>query len=169
MNNKVYWFTGLSGAGKTTLAEYYYAELKKKHANVCMLDGDIMRCGLCNDLGFDEVSRMENMRRIGEVAKIFQAVGVPIIAAFISPFREGRDLVRKLLPPGAFVEIYVATPLGVCEQRDPKGLYKRARRGEVAHFTGISAPYEVPLNPELVLDTSLLDVAACVRKLLDVD
>ena len=163
---KIYWLTGLSGAGKTTIAEQLYKELRKTYPKVCMLDGDVMRLGLCRDLGFDEAARMENMRRIGEVVKLFCAVGVPVIAAFISPYQKGRDMVRHCVPSDAFIEVYVSTPLEECERRDPKGLYQRARRGEVKHFTGISAPYEVPLKPEVTLDTIRLDVDMCVQTIL---
>lgn len=163
---KAYWFSGLSGSGKTTVATSLYTALRKHHAAVCMLDGDVMRCGLCKDLGFDKESRMENMRRIAEVTKLFLAVEIPVIAAFISPYKDGRELVRSILPQGAFLEIYLSTPLEECERRDPKGLYKQARRGDIAHFTGITSPYEVPENPEVVLNTALVPVDICVQRIL---
>lgn len=166
---KVYWLTGLSGAGKTTIAEGLYKALRKTYPKVCILDGDVMRSGLCRDLGFDEASRTENMRRTGEVLKLFCAMGVPVVAAFISPYQRDRDKIRQCVPVGTFIEVYVATPLEECERRDPKGLYKRARTGEVKHFTGISAPYEVPLQPEVTLDTTHTDIDTCVRIILGAD
>lgn len=163
---RVYWLTGFSGAGKSTIALKLEEALRQRCGHVCLLDGDIIRNGLCSDLGFDAASRMENMRRMGEVAKLFHLAGVPVIAAFISPFREGREMVRSCLPPDIFVEIHVATSLEECERRDPKGLYKKARSGELANFTGISSPYEEPEHPDLRLDTGVLDVAACVNAIL---
>lgn len=163
---KVYWLTGLSGAGKSTIAVALTTALRERHGPVCLLDGDVVRRGLCRDLGFDAASRMENSRRMGEVARLFHLSGVPVVAAFISPFREGREAVRRCLPDGVFIEVYVATPLDECERRDPKGLYKKARRGEIPDFTGISAPYEAPEHPEVTLDTRVLDVAGCVAAIL---
>ena len=163
---KTFWLTGFSGAGKTTLAEALHAHLCAQGHKTCLLDGDILRKGLCRDLGFSPEDRLENMRRMAEVAKLLHMAGVWVVAAFISPARQGRDLVRKILPQGAFVEVHVSTPLAECERRDPKGLYKKARRGEIAHFTGISAPYEPPLNPEVVVDTTGQDVVQCVAQIL---
>ena len=163
---RVYWLTGLSGAGKSTIAAALAAALRQRHGPVCLLDGDVVRRGLCKDLGFDAASRLENARRMGEVAKLFHFSGVPVVAAFISPFREGREAVRRCLPMGVFIEVYVATPLEECERRDPKGLYKKARRGEIPNFTGISSSYEAPEHAEVTLDTCVLDVAGCVAAIL---
>ena len=163
---KVYWLTGLSGAGKSTIALPLHKALCERHGHACLLDGDIVRNGLCRDLGFDAASRTENIRRMAEVAKLFHLAGLPVVAALISPFRADRDMARRCLPEGVFMEIYVATPLSVCEQRDPKGLYKKARCGELHEFTGISSPYEAPEHPDLVLDTQKMDVASCVDAIL---
>jgi len=163
---RVYWLTGLSGAGKSTIAVALAAALRERQGPVCLLDGDVVRRGLCKDLGFDAASRMENARRMGEVAKLFHLSGVPVVAAFISPFREGREAVRRCLPAGIFIEVHVATPLEECERRDPKGLYKKARHGEIKDFTGISSPYEAPEQPEVRLDTRVLAVADCVAAIL---
>lgn len=163
---KVFWLTGLSGAGKTTIAEALFANIREQGKPACLLDGDILRKGLCRDLGFSEVDRLENMRRIGEVVRLFYMAEVNVVAAFISPMRQGRSLVRELLPPQAFVEIYVNTPLHECERRDPKGLYKKARKGEIQNFTGITAPYECPLTPDVVIDTLSLRVEDCVAHII---
>ena len=148
------WLTGLSGSGKSTIAvELEHALIENKH-QAYILDGDNIRHGLNKNLGFSPEDRTENIRRIGEVAKLFTEGNIITIAAFVSPYREDRDNVRKLLGRGEFVEIYVKCSLEVCEKRDTKGLYKKARAGEVKDFTGISAPYEEPLNPELTIDSS---------------
>ena len=150
------WLTGLSGSGKSTIAvELEHALIENRH-QAYILDGDNIRHGLNKNLGFSPEDRTENIRRIGEVAKLFTDAGIITIAAFISPYREDRDAVRKLLNDGEFIEVYVECPLDVCEERDTKGLYKKARAGEVKDFTGISAPYEEPLNPELTIDSSKL-------------
>jgi adenylylsulfate kinase len=154
----VIWFTGLSGSGKSTLAQAVEEELYKRGHLCYVLDGDNIRHGLNKNLGFSPEDREENIRRIGEVAKLFADAGLLTMTAFISPYRKDRDLVRKLLKEGEFIEIYMAVPLEVAEQRDPKGLYKKARAGEIKDFTGISAPYEEPMNPELIIDTSKLDL-----------
>lgn len=161
------WFTGLSGAGKSTLAHALEAGLFELGCNTFVFDGDNIRHGLCRDLGFSEADRTENIRRIGEVAKLANEAGVIAITAFISPFRQDRDLVRSSMAAGDFFEVYVKCSLEECERRDVKGLYRRARAGEIAHFTGISSPYEPPENPEVVIDTTRMDLADAVAQLLD--
>ena len=161
------WLTGLSGSGKSTIAvELEHALIENKH-QAYILDGDNIRHGLNKNLGFSPEDRTENIRRIGEVAKLFTEANIITIAAFVSPYREDRDNVRKLLGHGEFVEIYVNCSLEVCETRDTKGLYKKARAGEVKDFTGISAPYEEPLNPELTIDSSTLSVEESAREILN--
>ncbi len=161
------WLTGLSGSGKSTIAvELEHALIENRH-QAYILDGDNIRHGLNKNLGFSPEDRTENIRRIGEVAKLFTDAGIITIAAFISPYREDRDAVRKLLNDGEFIEVYVECPLDVCEERDTKGLYKKARAGEVKDFTGISAPYEEPLNPELTIDSSKLTVEESTRAVLN--
>lgn len=150
----ILWFTGLSGAGKSTLAHAVEEQLHQMGCRTFVLDGDNVRHGLCGDLGFSEKDRMENIRRIGEVTKLFMEAGVIVLTAFISPFRADRDKVRAMVGAGDFYEIYCQCPLELCEQRDVKGLYKKARSGEIQQFTGISSPYEPPLNPELIVDTT---------------
>ena len=154
----VIWFTGLSGSGKSTLALAVEEELYKRGHLCYVLDGDNIRHGLNKNLGFSPEDREEYIRRIGEVSKLFADAGLVTMTAFISPYRKDRDLARKLLKDGEFLEVYMFVPLDVAEQRDPKGLYKKARAGEIKEFTGISAPYEEPLNPELTIDTSKLDI-----------
>jgi len=148
------WFTGLSGSGKSVIAHEVENQLFEKGVRTYVLDGDNIRHGLNRDLGFSPEDRTENIRRIGEVAKLFVDAGIMVMTAFISPYREDRDQVRRLMKDGEFIEIYVEADLETCEQRDPKGLYKKARAGEIKEFTGISAPYEPPLNPELVINTT---------------
>lgn len=160
------WFTGLSGAGKSTLAHLVEESLFAQGCYTYLLDADNLRSGLNADLGFSEAERRENIRRVGEVAKLFLDAGVVVLAAFISPFREDRDRVRALFAPGEFFEIYVKCPLEVCEARDPKGLYRRARAGEIAAFTGIDSPYEEPHDPELVIDTGELGIGDAVNSIL---
>jgi bifunctional enzyme CysN/CysC len=164
---RVVWLTGLSGAGKSTVATELERELFDLGRHAYVLDGDNIRHGLGKDLGFSPKDRTENIRRIGEVAKLFADAGVICITAFISPYREDRDLVRKLLPAGRFVEVFVNAPLDICEQRDPKGLYAKARAKEIKEFTGISAPYEPPQQPELELRTDHLTVAESVARILE--
>jgi bifunctional enzyme CysN/CysC len=146
------WFTGLSGAGKSTIADNLERKLHALGKHTFVLDGDNVRHGLNRDLGFTEADRVENIRRVAEVAKLFVEAGLITLVAFISPFRAEREMARELVAPGEFIEIFVDTPLAACEQRDPKGLYKKARRGELQNFTGLDSPYEPPLNPELTLD-----------------
>jgi len=161
------WLTGLSGSGKSTIAvELEHALIENSH-QAYILDGDNIRHGLNKNLGFSPEDRTENIRRIGEVAKLFTDAGIITITAFISPYREDRDAVRRLLSDGEFIEVYVECPLDVCEERDTKGLYKKARAGEVKDFTGISAPYEEPLNPELTIDSSKLTVEESTRAVLN--
>jgi bifunctional enzyme CysN/CysC len=150
----VVWFTGISGAGKSTIASGVEQRLQALGLNVHNLDGDSLRTGLNSDLGFSDDDRTENIRRIGEVARLFNIAGVSVLVAAISPFRAGRDQVRSLIGPGRFVEVHVDTPLEVCEARDIKGLYRKARSGQLANFTGIDSPYEAPLNPEVRIDST---------------
>lgn len=151
----VVWFTGISGAGKSTIASGVEQRLRALGLPIHNLDGDALRTGLNSDLGFSEEDRTENVRRIGEVARLFNIAGVSVLVAAISPFRTGRDQVRALIGPGRFVEVHVDTPLEVAESRDVKGLYRKARSGQLANFTGIDSPYEAPLNPEVRIDASL--------------
>lgn len=164
----VVWFTGLSGAGKSTLANALEKALYVRGMHSYILDGDNVRQGLSRDLSFGDADRVENIRRVGEVAKLMVDAGLIVLVAFISPFRADRQMVRSLLQPGEFIEVYVSTPLEVCEHRDSKGLYRLARQGKVPNFTGISSPYERPLTPELELDTSKLSVEKCVSRVLEV-
>jgi len=160
----IIWFTGLSGAGKSTLAHAVEEHLHQMGCRTFVLDGDNVRHGLCGDLGFSAADRVENIRRVGEVAKLFMEAGVIVLTAFISPFREDRNKVRAMVQPGEFVEIYCRCPVEVCEQRDTKGLYKKARAGEIGQFTGISSPYEAPDRPELVVNTSEKNLQDCVQQ-----
>lgn len=162
----VLWFTGLSGAGKSTLALEVEKELYKRQIRSYVLDGDNIRQGLNNDLGFNPEERRENIRRIGEVAKLFFDAGIVALAAFISPYQEDRASVRGLFKPGRFVEIYVKCALEECERRDPKSLYKKAHRGVIQNFTGISAPYEVPAGPELIVETDNQTPAESAQKII---
>jgi adenylylsulfate kinase len=147
----VIWLTGLSGSGKSTLANLLERKLHEQSHHTYLLDGDNVRHGLCGDLGFDDKARVENIRRISEVAKLFVDSGLIVITAFISPFKADRRFCRSLLEQGEFVEVFVDTPIEVCEQRDPKGLYKKARQGDIKHFTGIDSAYEVPESAEIHL------------------
>ncbi|MFO7629105.1 MAG: adenylyl-sulfate kinase [Prochlorococcaceae cyanobacterium] len=162
----ILWFTGLSGAGKSTLANAVNSALFEQAMACYVLDGDNIRHGLCNDLGFSDADREENIRRIGEVAKLFLDAGVVVLTAFVSPFKADRDRARALVEPGDFIEIHCAADLGVCEQRDTKGLYAKARAGEIKDFTGISSPYEAPETPELSVDTGSQSLEACVQQVI---
>ncbi|UYG01959.1 sulfate adenylyltransferase subunit CysN [Halomonas sp. LR3S48] len=163
---KCVWFTGLSGSGKSTLANALEVELNRRGYHTMLLDGDNIRHGLCKDLGMSEADRVENIRRVGEVARLFAEAGIVVITAFISPFRSERDDARKLFGEGDFIEVHVDTPLDVCEQRDPKGLYQKAREGTIKDFTGISSPYEVPRAAELTVNTAELSQQEVIGMLL---
>ncbi len=161
------WITGLSGSGKSTIAvEIEHALIENKH-QAYILDGDNIRHGLNKNLGFSHEDRTENIRRIGQVAKLFTDANIITIAAFVSPYIEDRNNIRKLLEDGEFIEVYVKCSVEVCEARDTKGLYKKARAGEIKDFTGISAPYEVPLNPEITIDSSKLSIEESARAVLN--
>ncbi len=162
----VLWFTGLSGAGKSTVAGALENRLAQLGYHTYLLDGDNVRHGLCRDLGFSAQDRRENIRRIGELAKLMADAGLIVLTAFISPHRTERQMVRELLPEGEFLEVFVNTTLEVCEQRDPKGLYKKARAGEITNFTGIDAEYEVPLQPEIDLPAGEMGIDALVEQCL---
>ena len=159
----ILWFTGLSGSGKSTLANAVNAALFQRGLATYVLDGDNVRHGLCKDLGFSDADREENIRRIGEVAKLFLDAGVIVLTAFVSPFRADRDKARALVEDGDFIEIHCAADLSVCESRDPKGLYAKARSGAIKEFTGISSPYEAPETPELSIDTGDQDLNTSVE------
>ncbi|MCG8098800.1 MAG: adenylyl-sulfate kinase, partial [Candidatus Thiodiazotropha taylori] len=162
----VIWFTGLSASGKSTIAGALEQILTGQGYHTYLLDGDNVRHGLCNDLGFSDNDRQENIRRVGEVAKLMADAGLITLAAFISPFRDDRRLVREILPEGQFIEVYVDANLEVCQARDPKGLYAKAKRGEIKQFTGIDSPYEVPEKPEVHLQADQISVADAVNQLL---
>ncbi|MDD5034923.1 MAG: adenylyl-sulfate kinase [Methylococcaceae bacterium] len=163
----ILWFTGLSGAGKSTLAHRVEEMLFERGCRTYVFDGDNVRHGLCSDLGFGAEDRSENIRRIGEMSKLFVDAGVIALTAFISPFRQDRERVRSFMPAGDFIEIFCDAPLSVCESRDTKGLYRKARNGEIADFTGISSPYEKPENPEIVVQTSAIGLDDCARQILE--
>jgi len=162
----IIWFTGLSGAGKSTLAHAVEEELHQRGCHTFVLDGDNVRHGLCGDLGFSAQDRIENIRRIGEMAKLFMEAGVIVLTAFISPYRADRERVRGMVEHGDFIEIYCDSPIAVCESRDVKGMYKKARAGQIAEFTGISSPYEAPENPELAVNTGTDELESCVQQVL---
>jgi len=163
----ILWFTGLSGAGKSTLAHCVEETLHQMGCRTFVLDGDNVRHGLCGDLGFSMEDRAENIRRIAEVAKLMMEAGVITLTAFISPFRSEREKARLIFPHGEFLEIYCKCPLEVCEQRDVKGMYKKARDGQIKDFTGISSPYEEPDNPELVVETAKYTLEECTQQVID--
>ena len=163
----ILWFTGLSGAGKSTLANAVNQALFQRGLSTYVLDGDNIRHGLCKDLGFSDADREENIRRIGEVSKLFLDSGAIVLTAFVSPFRADRDKARNLVSDGDFIEIFCAADLNVCEQRDTKGLYAKARAGEIKEFTGISSPYEAPETPELSVDTGAADLSNCVDQVVN--
>jgi len=163
----VLWFTGLSGSGKSTIANALEEVLFNNKNFTYLLDGDNIRHGLNSDLGFDDNSRIENIRRIGEVSKLFVDSGLIVLSAFISPFRDDRAMVREMLEDGEFIEVFVDTPIETCEARDPKGLYKKARSGEIPNFTGITSPYEVPLNAEIHIKNDIASVEKVCEKIID--
>jgi adenylylsulfate kinase len=163
----VLWFTGLSGSGKSTIANAVEDKLHQLGVHTYLLDGDNVRHGLSKDLGFKKEDRIENIRRIGEVAKLFVDGGMIVLSAFISPYIVDRKEVRSILQEDEFIEIYVKCPLSVCEQRDPKGLYKKARKGEIKNFTGITDPYEEPNNPEVVINSNKHTIEDAVKKIIN--
>ncbi len=162
----IVWFTGLSGSGKSTVARAVEATLVRQGHSAYVLDGDNLRFGLNKDLGFSPEDRTENIRRVGEVAKLFADANVILLAAFVSPYRADRDAIRGLMPTDRFVEVHVSTDISLCAQRDPKGLYAKAHSGEISNFTGVSAPYEAPLKPEVSVDTGLLSIEESVTLVL---
>lgn len=162
----IIWFTGFSGSGKSTLAHAVEEILHQQGCRTFVLDGDNVRHGLCGDLGFSAKDREENIRRIGEMAKLFMEAGIIVLTAFISPYRADRERVRGMVGHGDFTEIYCDSSIEVCEARDVKGLYKKARAGQIAEFTGISSPYEIPENPELTVHTGNQDLDTCVRQVI---
>lgn len=172
-NGLVIWFTGLSGSGKSTIASEIEKELIARKKAVYWLDGDVLRCGLNSDLGFSEKDRKENIRRLAEVAALFKDAGIIVLVSAISPSKEMRAFVKvKQVDQGlqkdpGFIEVYIKANLETCEQRDPKGLYKKARTGEILNFTGISSPYEEPENPDLVIDTDVLTIEEAVKLVLE--
>ena len=166
-NSFVVWFTGLSGSGKSTLANAVAARLFNDQVRNYVLDGDNIRHGLNKDLGFSEEDRTENIRRIGEVAKLFVDGGQVVLTAFISPFQADRKIVRDLLEEKEFIEVFVKCPIDTCEQRDPKGLYVKARQGLIKDFTGINSPYEEPVNPELIVDTHSFSIEENVEQVIN--
>jgi adenylylsulfate kinase len=162
----VLWFTGLSGSGKSTIANAVEHELFKKGLHTYSLDGDNIRSGINKGLGFSEEDRTENLRRIAEAARLFVDAGIITLAAFISPTQKDRAMVKEIVSEENFYEIFIDTPLEVCEERDPKGLYKKARAGEIKDFTGIDAPYEPPINPDLLIQTAENSLESCVKKVI---
>jgi adenylylsulfate kinase len=163
----IIWFTGLSGAGKSTLAHAVEEKLHQMGCRTFVLDGDNVRHGLCRDLGFSNQNRMENIRRVGEVAKLFMEAGVIVLTAFISPFRADREHVRDMVGNSDFIEIFCDSTIQVCENRDVKGLYKKARAGEILEFTGITSPYERPDKPEVIVETGRLPLTDCVDTVME--
>lgn len=161
------WFTGLSGSGKSTIANALDERLFAMGYHSYLLDGDNIRHGLNGDLGFSDADRVENIRRIAEVANLFVDAGLIVSSAFISPFKEDRAKAKALLPQGSFIEVFIDTPIAVCEQRDPKGLYKKARAGQIKHFTGIDSQYQAPEQPDVYLNTGSQSVSACVEAIMN--
>jgi len=166
-NSLVIWFTGLSGSGKSTLANLLEKELFKLNISTYILDGDNTRNGLNKDLSFTDIHRQENIRRVAEVSKILVDAGVVVLATFISPFQKDRDMAKELIGNNHFIEIYVNCPLEVCEERDVKGLYKKARNGEITNFTGISSPFEPPLNPSIIVNTATHSLNDCCQTIME--
>ncbi|OVE81637.1 adenylyl-sulfate kinase [bacterium K02(2017)] len=164
----ILWFTGLSGAGKTSLAVNLEQKLFNLGMRTYILDGDNVRQGINKDLAFDKASRVENIRRIGEVSKLILDAGTIVLSAFISPFQNDRDLVRSIVEKEEFIEIFVDCPLAICEERDTKGLYKKARRGEIKNFTGIDSEYEIPKHPDIVIDSHQNSIDDCTDQILHV-
>ncbi|NMP32979.1 adenylyl-sulfate kinase [Thalassotalea sp. M1531] len=160
------WFTGLSGSGKSTIANAVDALLHEKGQHTYLLDGDNVRHGLNGDLGFSDIDRVENIRRISEVSKLFIDAGLIVSTAFISPFAQDRAMARNLLETGEFIEVFIDTPIDICEQRDPKGLYKKARAGEIKDFTGIDSDYDIPQQPELHVKTAELSIEDCAKQIV---
>ena len=162
----VLWFTGLSGSGKSTLANAVNSSLFESGFSTYVLDGDNIRHGLCKDLGFTDIDREENIRRIGEVSKLFVDAGIIVLTAFVSPFKKDRLKAREMVDKGDFVEVFCSADLQICEERDTKGLYAKARAGKIDHFTGISSPYEEPESPEINIDTGKENLEDCVSKVI---
>lgn len=162
------WFTGLSGSGKSTLSNLLENELHESGFKTYALDGDNIRQGLCNDLAFTEADRVENIRRIGEVSKLFIDAGIVVLSSFVSPFKADRETVKELIGEEQFIEVFVDCPLEVCEQRDVKGLYKKAREGKIKNFTGIDSPFEIPESPDIVIKTAEEDSKESLRRLLEI-
>jgi adenylylsulfate kinase len=162
----VIWMTGLPGAGKTTIANAMVAELRSANRQAIVLDGDTVREGLCSDLGFSDADRIENVRRLAHVARLFQREGYTVVVATISPLEQQRELARTIIGP-SFLEVFIATPLATCQQRDPKGMYAKARNGQLPAFTGVSAEYQAPVEPDLVIDTCDREVVECVGALIE--
>lgn len=163
----VIWFTGFSASGKSTIAMELESRLYEKGIHTYVLDGDNLRQGLNRNLGFSPEDRKENIRRVGEVSKLFADAGTVVLSAFITPYQSDRDMVRGMFSSNEFIEVYVKCSIEECERRDPKGLYKKARSGEISDFTGISAPYELPESPEITLETDILSLSDCVEKVVD--
>ena len=163
----ILWFTGLSGSGKSTVANAVESKLLELNKHTYLLDGDNIRLGLNKGLAFSDEDRIENIRRIGEVSKLFVDAGTIVLTAFISPFQKERDAVRELVKEGEFIEVFIDTPLEVCESRDPKGLYKKARKGEIPNFTGISSPYEAPTTPEIHILNDNISIEDVTQHIID--
>lgn len=163
----ILWFTGLSGSGKSTIANAVEQKLFQMGKHTYLLDGDNVRHGLNKGLGFSEQDRIENIRRVGEVAKLFSDAGLIVLTAFISPFQKDREMVRQLTRPGEFIEIFIDAPLSVCEKRDPKGLYKKVRAGEIKDFTGIDSPYEAPASPEVHIANNGIAIDQAAQQVID--
>ena len=163
----ILWFTGLSGSGKSTIANAVESELFNRGIKTYLLDGDNVRHGLNKDLGFSQIDRIENIRRIGEVSKLFIDSGLIVLTAFISPFKSDRQIAKSLVAYDEFVEVFINTPIEICESRDPKGLYKKARNGDIKNFTGIDSPYEEPVEPQIEIKTDELNINTSVDKIVD--